>query len=612
MINIARMGFNRSVLYIQPQIEGTANFGQEFGLQNLSVPTNQSVPPIVAITGCCSLGNAGYPMGATQNLYQWADEVNWTLGHHQIFFGGEVDRVQFNGGQLGYGEGSYGFNGLFTSNHGAGAALKLGPGMADFMLGYPSTAAGSQGVPEGAFRNTNVAGYIQDTWKVSARLTLNFGLRYEYFEPAVNKWGNSSLLNLATATFVKGTWQPDYKDFGPRAGFAWSLGRNTVIRSGFGIYYTIEPYQFLNLMVSSPPDYVLQSNTFAITNPTPVTNAIVANPSTNATSPETLGFKMPTPYTEQWNFGIQHTFGSKLLTSVSYVGNESHRQSERFDANFAYPEDPLHPTAVATRRPYPALGDVTAQYNIGGADYNALQTTLQYRLSRGFSIQASYTWSRALDLSDAGATLPVNSLNLDGSWGLANFSRAQTFNATSVYELPVGTNKPLLNQMGWFSRQVVGGWNLSGIMSKATGIPFEILATDLSNTGTGVRTAVANRICNGNIPGGGTIQMWFNTSCFTQPTTGLLGNEGRNPLYGPRQTNFNLSLYKRFPFGEQRYVQFKAEFFNAFNHTLFAMGPQPNGQSTQTLSATTYGQLTAADTAPNSPRTITLSLKVAF
>jgi hypothetical protein len=513
---------------------------------------------------------------------------------------------------LGYGEGDYGFNGQYTSNHAAGAALKLGPGMADFMLGYPSSAAGSIGLPDGAFRSFDAAGYIQDTWKISARLTLNLGLRYEYFEPVTDKYGNAQIYNLAANQYVKGTWAPDYKNFGPRVGFAWSVGRNTVIRSGFGIYYTTEPYQFLQFMVSSPPYYVLQSTTFAITNPVPVTNAIVANPASNAEAPLTLGFKMPTPYTEQWNFGIQHTFGSRLLASVSYVGNQSHNQSVRFDPNQAFLENPAAPTPVTSRRPYPAIGDVTAQYDIGGASYNALQSTLQYRLSHGFSIQAAYTWSRALDLSDAGATLPANSQDLDGSYGLANFSRTQTFTATSVYDLPFGTNKPLLNHMGWFSRQVVGGWSVSGIVLKATGIPFEILATDLSNTGTGGKTAVANRICNGNIPGGGTIQMWFDTACFTQPLTGTLGNEGRNPLYGPRETNFNLSAYKRFPFGEQRYVQFKAEIFNAFNHTIFAVGPQPNGQSTQSISASTYGQLTAADTVPNSPRTITLSLKVAF
>ncbi len=102
--------------------------------------------------------------------------------------------------------------------------------------------------------------------------------------------------------------------------------------------------------------------------------------------------------------------------------------------------------------------------------------------------------------------------------------------------------------------------------------------------------------------------MWFNTSCFTQPTAGLLGNEGRNPLVGPGNTNFNLSAYKRFPFGEQRWVQFRADFFNAFNHPGFAMGPQPNLQSTQTVGASTFGQVTTA----GSPRIIELSLKVAF
>jgi len=609
VINVARVGYNRSIEVLGPKIQGQQNFAQLFGLQNLNVPTNQSVPPTAAITGCCSLGYPQYPMGGRQNLYQLADELNWTIGRHQLFFGAEVNRLQFNGIWENYDGGGYTFNGQFTSNHGTGAALKLGPGLADFMLGFPSVAEGAQGIPEGAFRSSNIAGYVQDNWKISPKLTLNLGLRYEFFAPPNDKWGHNTIFNLASNSYSHGTWQPEYRDFSPRLGFAYALTDHTVIRAGAGVYYATEPYQFLQYMVESPQYYTLQLLSIPIASPVPVQNAFSANPSSSALGINTLGAKMPTPYTEQWNFGIQHSFSNQILTTVSYVGNASHHQSMRLNPNQAVQDaDPTHPTPLASRRPYPALGDVTAQYNIVNANYNSLQATLQYRFSHGLTAQASYTWSKALDLTDGGATGPVNSLDLKGSYGLANFDRAQTFNATYTYELPFGTGKALLNGLGWVSKEVLGGWNVSGITTKSSGPPFELTATDTANTGSGAHIQVANRLCNGNLSSGRTIQHWFDTSCFVQPAAGVLGNEGRNVLWGPGLTNFDLAAYKRFPLGEGRWVQIRADFFGAFNHPQFAIGPPPNTQSTQAITATTYGQLTYAAGA----RVISLSLKIFF
>ncbi len=495
VINIARMGYNRSIVIIGPLVEGTQNFVQAYGLQNLNLPADQSVPPTSTITGVNSFGYPQYPMGGKQNLFQWADEVNWTMGQHQFFFGAELQRMQFNGVWQAYNGGGYSFTGEFTSNH--KAPLALGPGMADFLLGYPTTATGGQGVPEGAFRSSNVAGYIQDNWKLTRKLTLNLGVRYEFFNAPADKWGHDTIFNLPTSSYLHEPWTPDYTNFSPRAGFAYSLTRNTVIRSGFGIYYATEPYQFLNYMVESPQYYVLQSITENyLATPVPVTNAFSANPTSSALAITSVGSRMPTPYTEQWNIGVQQAFGPRLMATVSYVGSASHHQSERFDPNQAFQENPAQPTALATRRPFPAVGDVTEQLNIGNASYNSLQSTLQYRLRHGLSVQASYTFSKTLDLSDAGATTPVNSQDLHGSYGVANFGRAQVFNATYVYELPFGNNQRFLNNMGWFSKQVAGGWNISGITSKYTGIPFEIVdAAGLSSTGTGAHIQVPNRVC---------------------------------------------------------------------------------------------------------------------
>jgi hypothetical protein len=602
LINIARIGYNRSILLLTQQGVGAQDYVQTFGLQNLTLPKDESIPPSVSVTGCCNLGNATNPQGGTQNLFQFADEVNWTLGRHQIFIGAEVDRIQFNGTWLIYNGGLYNFNGQYTSNHLTGSALKLGPGLADFMLGYPSSASGAQGISIGAFRETDTAGYVQDNWKFSRKLTLNLGLRYEYYQPTYDKWGKASIYDLPTNTNHFGSWNPNYWNFGPRVGLAYAITNNTVIRSGFGIYYNGEPYNFLQWMLAKLPNYTLQSVTLPIGTPVPVTNVFVPNPSSSAETPFTLNQRMPTPYTEQWNFGIQHSFGSKLLATVTYIGSGSHQQPLRLNPNQAVQDpNPSQPTPLNSRRPYSYIGDVEAQYNMANATYEGLQSTLQYRYTSGLSIFANYTWSKSLDLADAGATIAVNGLNAkESSYGRANFDRSQIFNLGYVYELPFGTGKQFYSNPGWLGRELASGWQVSGSVTAEKGLPLEITAADTSNTG-GIHTQVADRVCDGQLPSP-TLTAWFNTACFVQPAAGRLGSSGRNVLVGPGLTNFDISAFKRFPFGEQRWVQFRTDFFSAFNHPAFSAG------QTQGVTDSTYGRVTSASNA----RVIQMSLQLTF
>ncbi len=601
LLNIARIGYNRSVLFLSQQGIGAQDYVQQFGLQNLNLPADISIPPSASITGCCNLGSATNPQGGTQNLYQYADELNWSLGHHQVYAGLEVDRLQFNGTWVLFNGGSYSFTGLYSGNHLTGARQQLGPGLADLLLGYASSASGGQGVPSGAFRETDVGAYIQDDWKVSPKLTLNLGLRYQYFQPTRDKWNKAAIYDLATNTNNPGTWDANFLNFGPRVGLAYALRDDTVVRAGFGIYFNQQPYNFLQFLIANPPNYSLQSVTLTAANPIPVTNVFVAHPTRSAQSPFTEGQQMPTPYVEQWNLGIQHSFGSHLLTQLNYVGNGSHHEPLRLNPNQAVP-DPTNTIPLDLRRPYANIGDVYGQYNIQNANYHSLQASAQYRFKTGFSMKANYTWSRAMDIADAGATLPVNGLDAYGSsYGPANFDRTHVFSALYTYELPIGAGKRWLNGMGWFSNQVLGGWQLSGITTLQSGLPFEVTATDLSNTG-GIHTQVADRICNGNLPSDQRfISRWFDKSCFAQPSTGRLGNSGRNILRAPGTTNFNLSAFKRFAFGEARWLQFRADFFNAFNHANFSTG-------NQAVTSPTFGQITTATAA----RVIQTSLQIVF
>src|SRR4051812_41291514 len=312
------------------------------------------------------------------------------------------------------------------------------------------------------------------------------------------------------------------------------------------------------------------------------------------------GHKCRPPYVEQWNAGIQHSFGSRLMAQVNYVGNASHHQPLRLSPNQAV-QDPTNTIPLNSRRPYSNIGDVYGQYNIQNTNYNSLQASARYRFGNSFSLRANYTYSKAMNIADAGATLPVNGLDASGSYGPANFDRTHIFSALYSYELPIGTGRRWLNGKGWLSTQVLGGWQVSGITTLQSGLPFEITATDLSNTG-GIHTQVADRVCDGNLPSDQRgITRWFDTSCFVQPATGRLGNSGRNILRGPGTTNFDLSAFKRFAFGEQRWIQLRTDLFGAFNHPIFSTG-------NQAVTSSTFGQITTASGA----RVIQMSLQVAF
>ncbi|MGH2508884.1 MAG: TonB-dependent receptor domain-containing protein, partial [Ktedonobacteraceae bacterium] len=200
LLNVARVGYNRSILILSQQGVGAEDYAAAFGLDNITLPKSESIPPEVSISGCCSLGQGANPQGGTQNLFQFADEVDLTTGRHQIFIGMEMDRLQFNGTWMLFNGGTYSFTGLYT-----GSSQQLGSSIADFLLGYPSQATGGLGLPSGAFRQTNVGAYFQDNWTVTPKLTLNLGMRYDYFQPTQGKWGKIGIIDLPTGTVHHGT-----------------------------------------------------------------------------------------------------------------------------------------------------------------------------------------------------------------------------------------------------------------------------------------------------------------------------------------------------------------------------------------------------------------------
>ena len=599
VVNIARFGYNHSNIGFTTVGTGSQNFVKAFGLQNLNPAPAQWSPPQVSLSTHSGLGNSTSPDDAIQDLYQYDDELDWVRGKHTIYMGGELDKIDFNAGWTYTNNGLYSFTGQYTSNHATHPTG--GSDLADLLLGFPTSANGGTGVTFANFRQWNVIPYIQDDWRISDKLTLNLGLRYDYYSSPDDANGHSNIYVPSSNTNHPGTFHQNYLDFAPRVGFAYTITNNTVMHGGYGIYYTPFQYNQLQFMMINPPNFYLQLNTYNINTLTPVTSTFVANPSTSAQAPFTIALNMPVPYVQQWNLAVQRSIGSDWIATLTYLGNKSDHLQIRYNPNQAsLPTNPSNPGPIQSRRLYPWVGDVYEISDIAYGNYNGLEVELDRRFSRGLSVLTSYVWSKSLDSLNNGAESPEFRNDLAKEYGLSDFNAPQVFKLSGVYNLPVGTGQTLLRSNNWFNKQVIGGWQLSDILTVQSGLPFNVGANDLSDTG-GYHAQRANRICNGNHPANQSITHWFNTACYVQPGEGQLGTEGRDDLIGPRTTNLDLSLFKQFPFMEDKFVQFRSDFFDALNHPLLG---NPNAYTTSPVN----GKITNITGA----RDIQLSLKVIF
>jgi len=605
LLNVGRVGFNRSVFFNSELGVGAQDWVKEFGLNNLNPTIEQNDPPYVSISGCCGLGNPFAPQGAIQNRYQFADELDITIGKHRVSVGAEVDRVQFQGNWELVNSGFFTFNGQFTSSHDNPdpAGYMSGLGSADFMLGLPNFAWGSNGHTFAEFRETDFSAYAQDDWKISPKLTVNLGVRYQYYSPPGDKLGHAATFNLAEAKAIPGSWNPNTKDFSPRIGFAYAVTPNTVVRGGFGIYYTTTPYNVLQFLMANPPNFLSQQFSFGITQPVSIADLFPPFDGTSVFAPFAMDKHNPDAYLDQWNLDVQRTLPGNFVLSAAYVGNSGHHLSIRLNPNQATPDaDPLNPTPIQSRRPYPALGDVNAQYPIGISNYHALQAKVEKQFTKGASFLASYTWAKSLDLLSTDGGDLANGLDPRRNYGPSDFDRLQKLTLSYTYLLPFGQGAQFYNHDNPFAKYVVKGWQINGITTFASGQPFGVLAVDESNTG-GNHEFYADRVCNGNLPVDKRTQAkWFDTACFTQPPLGRLGDAGRNILRMGGIKNWDFSLFKNIQLEGSKNIEFRSELFNAFNQHSFTV-------SEVAVNDPKYGQATGTTT---DPRIIQFAVKFLF
>jgi hypothetical protein len=577
------------------------------------------------------------------------------FGSHELKFGAGFDTANFASplSQIGLG---------FGTPQTAAPQLptvSTGNGMASFLLNVPNSAS-RRNVDETERPGGLLSGFLQDSWKATRRLTLNYGLRYDYpFLPAygtnatIGKQGGPETgdMDYATGNYIVQKLPPPcsvrgfapcipgdgtlpehvivsqngkishnvHTNFGPRFGFAYKINEKTVIHGAYGIVYDdwAAVTQMAQNIEGAWPDIGQQ----IASNLTNVPTSSQQTPNVNAQNPFNAsgsGLFPPAtpftnnqwfydphiknPYSEQWNFGIQQQLGNSLALKIDYVGSASHRTNVGGQYNTALTPGPGDAQA---RAPYPYSVPTFYDRSIGNGNYNAMQVQLDKRYSSGFSYQIAYTWSKA-EAEDDGwfgveGTVVQNPYDPGASRGLSGTNVPHVFSANSLYEIPVGHGKRF-STGNHFVDYVVGNWQINNIFTWRNGQDYTITdGNDIANIGiTGYEWA--DQVGNPHI-GKKTQAEWFNTAAFAVPQQYTYGNVGRNSMQSQRWINLDSSVIRSFPFWREKRIEFRAEAFNLLNHPIF-------GAPTHDISSNTFGAIGINQA--NSNRELQMSAKIVF
>jgi len=610
----------------------------DYGTDVLKIPgTNGTGPnyegiPGFQVTGIANIGNTntGSPFKFRDNQYTGGWNVTKIKGSHNIRFGFEYDKSAINqfqpqGGTFQTARGTFGFDGTLTSLKG-GAAINAGSpsnSWAQFLLGYPSqTGKATQLFNPNSLRFATWGLYVRDMWQVTPKLTLDYGVRWEYYP--IYSHDNYGAIRFDPTTddiYIGGEggqpWNAgataSKKDFGPRIGIAYRLNEKTVIRSGYGIstdpdnmrnqrnqypntvvtsYTPPASYQFISyagvpnsdgatrvslsdgIPLPSFPDI-----TVGVLKPSATVSSSTYLPSiTTATFPANFD----RGYYQSWNLIVQHEFSPTLVAQVGYVGTHGVRVDMNVQLNGGLPGAG---NAGGQLYPYINGGSVNSVEPFGFTTYHGLQTSLKKRFG-GSTIGASYTFSKAIDDingdNDDGSLWRAYPLSFSLDKQLSGLNRQQTLQLYYVYHLPFGKGHNMLNHgaAAW----IVGDWEITGIISRFSGLPFTIgTASSLSASQQG--SSASQVISNVQILGGhDKNDPYFNGAAFLNPPTGVLGTTGRNLLIGPGLFQMNASVSRIFPIKERLKFELRGEALNLTNTVVFS---NPNATCCWLTNATT-------------------------
>ncbi len=573
---------------------------------------------------------------------------DWTMskGSHSLVWGLSVVRKRFNNNTLFHSSGLFEFDGHVT-----GFGDQSGFDRADFMLGGFSFFTQNSGEIEQR-RGTQTGWYFGDTWRVRPGLTLNFGIRYEpyqlfedlldrnqTFDLAANNAGlRSQDLQECSARPVlpwrrqaRGLWiggefgsvvtDPDYNNLAPRFGFAWDPfgDGKTSIRGGYAIFYDAPSLNAQNDANNVTPfSYSVEYTDGSFDNPFLGREALDIFPASAANHDVpfptplftiVLDKKFITPYTQNWSLTVEREFGRGFLGRVGYVGHQRHAFEERVRPERAHLQSVANPHPeprdIDGRRPVKDFQTISRWMHGLNSTYHALQVSVDKRYSQGFTVSATYTWSKNLDYvsrNGFGGSRGINNpFNFFFSRGNSDLARTHRFVNSFVWDLPK-LEQPVANA-------ILGNWRLSGIITLQSGRPFNVGASNNPMAGAG--SARADLVGDGypvldpGRPKGERLAAYFDTARFANPAPNTYGTLGRNILFGPGFANVDLSMSKGWglPFlGDQGLFEYRFEAFNVFNATHMA-------NPVTGLTNPNFGKIISTD---GDPRILQMALKVAW
>ena len=681
LVNEARVSFQRNL--------STSNAAAPPGSDNATLgitpmtPGVTKPPGIISIAGGFTMLGVFGPTYSVTNQLEGSDQISWSHGRHTIRAGFEYQDTRWPI--------------LWSGVRG----LLLTGTFNDLLVGGPGNLLSclycSRSAPEGiihGYASPSMNAYIQDDYKVSSRLTLNLGIRWEYNGALSDKYGNLTQTWVSRIqalpippsgpttsgpgvsqwvvpnNFISHYGQPPdgvgvnnsdtperkhapWSNFGPRIGFAYQATNKLVVRGGAGIFYDRVGADRIIYAVEQGNPYSATvdfgfGNQQSLATPFPTTPTLGTFSSrwANFATGQTSGLNVPfldevlhTPLVRQYNLGVQYEFLPRWVLEVGYVGSSALNLLDEYHNNntplLASPSNPIRGLTTNTianipfRVPYlgyQAVGVRGTGFD-GSSNYNSFQVTVRKQFSHGFTMQAAYTWSKDLTNLYNSVANSNNASDLSQQWGPAVFSRPQRFVVNYSYDLPFGTHSGIAGKL-------LEGWNISGVTLLQDGTPMTIADSGAgtiygtagsANQAGFARAQMCPGMTYGNIPTPGGVEQrlggnsggpgYFNKSAFCNaPAIGDgtdYGNSGSGILLGPGQFNWDMSALKTTRITERQTVQFRAEFFNIFNHPQFTNPNAGQGAiySLPDRASGSFGQITSTSV---NPRVIQFALKYMF
>jgi len=609
IVNELRLGYTQNESD-RLQFNANVNESAQIGIPGVPFSTNNGGLPQFGVSGLSSFGSAEYqPTVEKQALEQLIESLTIIHGRNTIKVGAELKpRVNFTILQPPVPRGYFGFSGTYTEQNLESSAIS-GLGVADFLLGAVSGGAQISSFINDEFQQPGQFYYVQDDIKVNRKLTLNLGLRYEFVIHAKERYNAEANFNVATNTLqIAGNRQdalppnffpevpvtrgapsslvPNQKhDFAPRIGIAYNLFQKTVLRAGYGVFYS--SYEAGPLSIPNPgnnPPFFEQSN-YNVPSPlllNPIVSSLsqgfplnaLANPSTPSLF--ALDPRFTNPNVQHWQASVQQELGWNAVLEVAYAGSKgTHLYEFRNFNQIPASSNPSANYNAERLRPY--LGnDLPFWCSCDSSTYSALQVKLEKRLSNGLSFLTAFTYGKSID-EQSQASLGFHSGggfrdNNNPQWekGPSDYDQKYRFVNSFSYTLPVGQGRAVLGGLHGIGNTLIGGWELQGIQSWSSGLPYTITEGVDQNNNLGDTEEHPNRVKGVQLyPSGPAVSSAYNPAAFILQPFGTYGNSGRNIIWTAPQLQLDTSLFKDFAVKERMKLQFRAEFFNMTNHTNF-------------------------------------------